>query len=87
MNILGGEVDVLHDLASTLSRCSRDWETMDHARAPPRCASMKVLTSGILVDMVLKRDRRVYRETTADSSIKPREVVDSLILIEQGLLI
>ena len=42
---------------------------------------------GILVDMILRQDRCVYRETTADSSTKPRWIVDFLIVIEQGLLI
>ena len=38
--------------------------------------------------MFVRRDRCVYRETTADNSTKPMYVVDSLfIVIEQCLLI
>ena len=33
---------------------------------------VKKLPCGILVDMILRRDRYFYRETTADSSTKPR---------------
>ena len=44
--------------------------------------------AGSLSIVILRRDRCVCRETTADSSAKPRLVVDSLIVvIEQDLLI
>ena len=41
-------------------------------RCPAYDAKYEGVPSGILEDMILRRDRCVYRETTADSSIKPR---------------
>ena len=45
------------------------------------------LSCEILDDRILRRDKCAYRETTADSSIEPRAVLDHVIVIVQGLLI